>query len=151
MKYISPSFFQGNRTTPPEWVALNDAKKPVKISRPFHSNAYLDLDGDGNSDLFVTAEDHFEVWLNDPQADSEAASADQTTKKVLNYSHAKDLVVDGCHDYGNCILGQVRSPERIYYRLLASGWQVVSSRLAPFEDMPSPRGTEYFLMLLFLV
>lgn len=53
------------------WVFTNERKSPnispmnapnpSKLSVP-HSHAYLDLNNDFTADLFITTEDHFEVW-----------------------------------------------------------------------------------------
>lgn len=70
------------------------------ISKPFHSNAYLDLNGDGSADIFVTAQNRFEVWINDPKLAGNSNSS--------NYRLAANLTIDGCHEHqSDCILGQV--------------------------------------------
>lgn len=60
----------GNRTF---WVFSNDRREPrvhrmphtantsSRLSIP-HAHAYLDLNGDFMADLFITTEEHFEVW-----------------------------------------------------------------------------------------
>lgn len=93
-----------NRTTPPRFVPLDpDPAQSPQMSRPFHSNAYLDLDGDGNSDLFITAKDRFEVWLNQPVQ----RTVNVNRSKRLKYNHTNDITLPDCHQNDKCIIGQV--------------------------------------------
>ena len=81
----------------PEFLALNTtAGDGGHISRPFHSNAYLDLDRDGNSDIFLTAEDRFEIWLNNPSTSASSEGAEDT----LKYKLEKTIGLENIFSYG---------------------------------------------------
>ncbi len=46
----------------PDWVTLTNSS--TEFSRP-HSNAFVDMNGDGNADIFVINSDNtFELWEN---------------------------------------------------------------------------------------
>ena len=92
----------------PKFLALNTTTVDGggKINRPFHSNAYLDLDRDGNSDIFLTAEDRFEIWLNNNPSPA-AASSEEGAQDTLNYRLAKTIQLEDCHGKDECIIGQV--------------------------------------------
>ena len=88
----------------PKFLALNTtAGGGGHISRPFHSNAYLDLDRDGNSDIFLTAEDRFEIWINNPSTSASSEGAEDT----LKYRLEKTIGLEDCHGKADCIIGQV--------------------------------------------
>jgi integrin alpha FG-GAP repeat containing protein 1 len=54
--------FGRDRTVAPRFVTLQ-ANVTFKFRRP-HSNAFVDLNNDGNADIFVTSEDGLELWEN---------------------------------------------------------------------------------------
>lgn len=69
--------FGKDRTQGPEVVDLTEDQpssssslvagvipEPYERFRRPHSNAFVDLNTDGNADLFVTAKDRFELWEN---------------------------------------------------------------------------------------
>ena len=63
------------------------------MKSPYHSNSYVDLDGDGNADIIVTTEKHFEIWHNAGQ-------------KELNFVHSKSVKLpEKCGD--DCKVGQL--------------------------------------------
>ena len=54
--------FKQDRKSAPYYVILKDEVE-VPFSNP-HSNSLVDLNGDGNADLFLTTEKGFEIWEN---------------------------------------------------------------------------------------
>ena len=60
---------------------------------PCHSNSYVDLDGDGNADIIVTTQKHFELWHN-------------SGPKKSNFVHKKNVALpEKCGD--DCLVGQL--------------------------------------------
>ena len=57
------TLFFSDRKQPPSFSALGDAPGNRKFRNP-HSNAFVDLNDDGNADILVTTEDGFELWEN---------------------------------------------------------------------------------------
>merc|ERR1712142_419843 len=89
-----------------EPLANREHHKTPPIRRPIHSNAYVDLNGDGSADLFITAKNRFEIWINVPRL--------QYNSSVANYKHVRNLTIAGCHndneandDKEGCAIGQV--------------------------------------------
>lgn len=58
--------FRGGRQDAPVYTTLDGKDDALKLSplRSPHSNAFVDLDTDGNADLFVTTEKDVELWSN---------------------------------------------------------------------------------------
>ncbi|XP_071445783.1 T-cell immunomodulatory protein isoform X2 [Hetaerina americana] len=54
--------FNKNRTTP-QAIPMENSREQMPQLRFPHSHAFLDLNGDFSSDLFVTTESNFEIWF----------------------------------------------------------------------------------------
>ena len=83
-----------DRSKAPELNCLK-TKKENNLRSP-HSNSFVDLNGDGNADIIVTAKSHFELWKN------------QGKQEDSSFVHFKDIKLPGkCSEEGsNCQLGQ---------------------------------------------
>ena len=58
--------YSEDRTVKPELICLESGKEGDEYGQlkfP-HSNAFVDINNDGNADILVTTEDDFEVWTN---------------------------------------------------------------------------------------
>ncbi len=84
--------FSSSRNVIPEEIYLTSDKELGKMRRP-HSNAFVDLDGDGNADLFVTTEDGFELWKNNG---GEGKSEFSLHKTILYPEGCQPSDLDGC-------------------------------------------------------
>ena len=79
-----------DRNSAPELSHLTS--KVGSKMRKIHSNSYVDLDGDGNADIIVTTDEHFEIWHN-------------PGKKDMDFVHSKSIKLPvKCQD--DCKVGQ---------------------------------------------
>jgi len=75
--------YSEDRTVKPKLICLESGKGPEEYAQlkfP-HSNAFVDINNDGNADILVTTEDDFEVWIN--QGGKSTTQTDQNTNFVL--------------------------------------------------------------------
>jgi len=94
--------FSPNRTEKPSFHPVKrDDETGVEdfegSTRQFHSNAFVDLNEDGNADLFITRENHFELWKNVGNQNSDPGKP--------NFVHHKNVHIRDCS--GECVIGQV--------------------------------------------
>lgn len=82
--------FSGDRTHKPEFVSFDTERKP-NLKFP-HSNAFVDLNNDGNADIFVTSKQSIELWENDG------------TKGENHFKYMNDVAYpDGCSNVDKCV------------------------------------------------
>lgn len=111
--FSSPFNETGNFTeTRSIWIYGEDRTKPPVIEylepktqgnmRKIHSNSYVDLDQDGNADIIVTTEHHFELWHNQGKKGMEAHSHP-------NFVHTKSIKLPKeCYKNDtSCLVGQL--------------------------------------------
>lgn len=85
-----------SRKDPPELKFL-ETRDAGKVRNP-HSNAFVDLDSDGNADIIVTSHHYFELWHNVGKEEDDA-----------NFVHVKNIRLPGeCGKSENsCAIGQL--------------------------------------------
>ncbi|XP_059091742.1 T-cell immunomodulatory protein-like isoform X2 [Tigriopus californicus] len=96
--------FNGQREEPPTWQVWD--RRPSELTRRPHSNAFVDLNSDGNADLFVTNEKSLELWenLGHGQAKTPSADADQTITSP--FRKHKSVPLPACDTSKGTCIGQ---------------------------------------------
>lgn len=94
--------FSRDRSKPPVFKSTQIGLKDSKFAKPkAHSNAFLDMNDDGNADIFVTRGNHFEIWLNNG-----GGIRPTTNDSEINFVHHKNVAIKECEN-DNCNVGQV--------------------------------------------
>ncbi|KAF7276132.1 hypothetical protein GWI33_010889 [Rhynchophorus ferrugineus] len=86
--------------SPPIPISMEDNNSWEMLSRP-HANAFLDLNHDSMADLFITTNNHFEIWLgrqSDPKFYFKNLIAHPNNTKVIGQSIFIDVELRGSMD-----------------------------------------------------
>ena len=57
------AFYSSGRSSQPVFTDLGGSESSPAFKLP-HSNSFVDVNSDGNADIFVTATDAIELWAN---------------------------------------------------------------------------------------
>lgn len=91
--------FNGQRDIKPVWRVWD--RSPAEPTRQPHSNAFVDLNSDGNADLFVTNEKTLELWEN---LGHDRAANDQDPTEAGPFRKHKSVPFPKCDaSKGTCI------------------------------------------------
>ena len=82
---------------------MDKNEENLKLKFP-HANAFVDLNTDGNSDLFVTNEKNLELWENEG-----------SSGQGLSFRKHKTVEFPKCDDSQGACVGQVSSKKLILW------------------------------------
>ena len=103
------SFWIFKNRSPPYQIPMKSVSDFKELRQP-HSHGFVDLDGDMNADLLLTAKDSFEMWSRDsnytfslkkivPLPIKDAAVVGQSVFVDVNFDGVLDHLVPVCVDY----------------------------------------------------
>ncbi|XP_071746337.1 LOW QUALITY PROTEIN: T-cell immunomodulatory protein [Lepeophtheirus salmonis] len=112
-----PGFFiySSDRKYSPTWKPLSEDPSLKIHFRSPHSNAYVDLNNDGNADLFLTTKSGFEIWLRDKSGSFKKEREipmdnyqyiGQASFADFNLDGSLDIIVPVCYDK-ECLNGTI--------------------------------------------